>query len=107
MHDHAGAAVRVARAHGVASTADGRYALRIGDESKPVVGDDITRLLNDRPARPWESLPVAGLVRSALDADKCAAFAAAVRALGRPTACAYLPSTPQARHSQCGRRRPG
>lgn len=75
--------LRVARAHGVASTADGRYALRIGDESKPVVGDDIARLLNDRPARPWESLPVAGLVRSGLDADKCAAFVAAVRASAR------------------------
>lgn len=75
--------LRVARAHGPASTSDGRYAIRIGDESKPVVGDDITRLLNDRPARPWESLSVAGLVRSALDADKCAAFMAAVRASSR------------------------
>jgi ATP-dependent DNA helicase RecG len=75
--------LRVARAQGVASTSDGRYALRIGDESKPVVGDDITRLLNDRPARPWESLPVAGLVRSGLDADQCAAFVAAVRESAR------------------------
>jgi ATP-dependent DNA helicase RecG len=75
--------LRVARAHGPASTSDGRYAIRIGDESKPVVGDDITRLLNDRPARPWESLPVAGLARSGLDADKCAAFVAAVRASAR------------------------
>ncbi|MDP2007140.1 MAG: ATP-binding protein [Rubrivivax sp.] len=75
--------LRVARAHGVASTADGRYALRIGDESKPVVGDDVARLLNDRPARPWESLPVAGLVRSGLEADKCTAFVAAVRASSR------------------------
>ena len=75
--------LRVARAQGVASTADGRYALRIGDESKPVVGDDIARLLNDRPARPWESLPVAGLARGGLDADKCSAFVAAVRASAR------------------------
>ena len=75
--------LRVARAHGVASTADGRYALRIGDQSKPVVGDDVARLLNDRPARPWESLLVAGLARSGLDADKCAAFIAAVRASSR------------------------
>lgn len=75
--------LRVARAHGVASTADGRYALRIGDESKPVVGDDVARLLADRPARPWELLPVAGLVRSGLDANKCAAFVAAVRASSR------------------------
>lgn len=75
--------LRVARAHGLASTADGRYALRIGDESKPVVGDDVARLLNDRPARPWESLPVAGLARSGLDADKSAAFVAAIRASDR------------------------
>lgn len=82
---HGGAYIdlRVARAHGVASTADGRYALRVDDESMPVVGDDVARLLNDRPARPWESLPVAGLARSALDADKCAAFVAAVRASAR------------------------
>ena len=75
--------LRVARAHGVASTSDGRYALRIGDECKPVVGDDVARLLNDRPAQPWESLPVAGLARSGLDADKCAAFLAAIRTSAR------------------------
>ena len=32
----------VARAHGVASTADGRYAIRIGDACKRVVGADWT-----------------------------------------------------------------
>lgn len=47
------------------------------------MGDDIARLLNDRPARPWESLPVAGLARSGLDAEKCTAFVAAVRASAR------------------------
>ena len=45
----------VARALGVASTVDGRYALRIDDTCCPVTGDDMARLLNDRPARPWES----------------------------------------------------
>ena len=73
----------VGRAHGTASTSDGRYALRIGDECKPVVGDDIGRLFNDRPAQPWETLPVAGLVRTGLDPEKCSAFAAAVRASSR------------------------
>ena len=73
----------VGRSHGTASTPDGRYALRIGDECKPVVGDDIARLFNDRPAQPWESLPVPGLTRSDLDADKCSAFIAAVRASRR------------------------
>ena len=73
----------VGRSHGTASTSDGRYALRIGDECKPVVGDDIARLFNDRPAQPWESLPVAGLSPSGLDADKCGAFITAVRASPR------------------------
>ncbi len=73
----------VGRAHGTASTSDGRYALRIGDECMPVVGDDIARLFNDRPAQPWELLPVAGLTRSSLDAEKCNAFMAAVRASSR------------------------
>jgi ATP-dependent DNA helicase RecG len=75
--------LRVARAHSPASTADGRYAVRVGDECKPLVGDDVMRLLNDRPARPWELLPVAGLARGDLDADKCAAFVAAVRVSAR------------------------
>jgi len=75
--------LRIAPTRGAASTADGRYALRIGDETLPVVGDDVLRLLNDRPARPWETLPVTGLSRSALDPDKCAAFVAAVRASPR------------------------
>ncbi len=73
----------VGRAHGTASTADGRYALRIGDQCMPVVGDDIGRLFTDRPAQPWESVPVAGLVRSGLDPEKCAAFVAALRASSR------------------------
>jgi ATP-dependent DNA helicase RecG len=75
--------LQVARAHGVASTTDGRYALRIGDESKPVVGDDVSRLLNDRPARPWESLLVVGLSPSNLDANQRATFVAAIRASSR------------------------
>lgn len=73
----------VGRSHGTASTSDGRYALRIGDESRPVVGDDIGRLFSDRPARPWETLPVAGLARTQLDPEKCRAFLGAVRASPR------------------------
>jgi len=34
----------IPRAMSVASTTDGRYFLRISDESKPVVGDDVMRL---------------------------------------------------------------
>lgn len=75
--------LRVARAQGVASTTDGRFALRVQDETLPVLGDDVVRLINDRPARPWETLPAAGLTRSALESGKCTAFVAAVRASPR------------------------
>lgn len=46
----------IARSLGVASTSDGRYYVRVGDTCQPVVGDDVLRLLNDRPGSPWESL---------------------------------------------------
>lgn len=46
----------VAKAFGVASTSDGRYFLRVGDSCQPVVGDDVMRLLNERPGIPWEAL---------------------------------------------------
>lgn len=46
----------VARAAGVASTRDGRYFLRVADVCRPVLGDDILALLNDRPIVPWETM---------------------------------------------------
>ena len=39
----------VSRAIGVASTSDGRYYLRVADTCRPVVGDDVLRLANERP----------------------------------------------------------
>jgi ATP-dependent DNA helicase RecG len=38
----------IPRSAGVASTSDGRYFLR--------VGDDVVRLANERPATPWEEM---------------------------------------------------
>jgi len=46
----------IAPSIGVASTHDGRFFLRVGDACRPVVGDDVLRLLTDRPGSPWESL---------------------------------------------------
>jgi ATP-dependent DNA helicase RecG len=51
----------VARAMGVASTSDGRYFIRIADDCKPVIGDDILRLINERPSTPWEMMSSHGL----------------------------------------------
>jgi len=48
--------VLVSRSTGVASTSDGRYHLRVGDTCRPLVGDEVMRLLDDRPMQPWETL---------------------------------------------------
>lgn len=75
--------VRVSRSHSPASTTDGRYYARISDECKPLLGDDIQRLLNERSAQPWETLTVLGVPRSRVDADKLAAFGRGIRTSDR------------------------
>ena len=40
--------VTISRSHAVASTTDGRFYLRVSDESKPLVGEEVQRLLNER-----------------------------------------------------------
>ena len=62
--------VHVPRAHGVASTSDGRYFLRVGDQSQPIVGDNVLRLASERPQVPWETLTHLGVARDAAAADK-------------------------------------
>jgi ATP-dependent DNA helicase RecG len=48
------AVVQIARSVSVPSTSDGRYFLRVGDRRKPVLGDDVLRLADERPGAPWE-----------------------------------------------------
>lgn len=72
----------VDRSANVASTADGRYFLRVADTCVPVLGDDVLRLANERPGRPWEAMNSLAS-RAAADADKLAGFAQGVRASDR------------------------
>jgi ATP-dependent DNA helicase RecG len=46
----------VQRGVGVASMSDGRYYIRVADSSRPVVGDEVMRLANERAAFPWETI---------------------------------------------------
>lgn len=57
----------IPRSVGVASTSDGRYFLRVGDTCRPVVGDDVLRLANERPALPWESMTSLGVPAANVD----------------------------------------
>jgi len=72
----------VQRGQGVASTSDGRYYLRVGDTSQPVLGDDVLRLANDRPGRPWETMD-SNVSRSMVDADKFIRLVTAIRSSDR------------------------
>lgn len=68
----------IERSPSVASTRDGRYFLRVGDSCQPVLGDDVLRLANERPGRPWEAMD-SGVPRGAADADKLARFVRGIR----------------------------
>ncbi|MBU6995874.1 ATP-binding protein [Ferrovum myxofaciens] len=62
--------LRIPRALAVASTTDGRYFLRVADQSKPVTGDDVMRLANERSALPWETQTTLHIPRVEADAAK-------------------------------------
>ena len=42
--------------HSLASTSDGRYYLRVGDSSKPVLGDEFFRLAGEKDSTKWENI---------------------------------------------------
>jgi ATP-dependent DNA helicase RecG len=73
----------IARSANVASTSDGRFYLRIADESKPVLGDDVMRLANERSALPWETLTTLEVSRGQADPAKAGAFLAGIRSSDR------------------------
>ncbi|MFZ3141237.1 ATP-binding protein [Polaromonas sp.] len=72
----------IERSPSVASTSDGRYFLRVSDTCVPVLGDDVLRLANERPGRPWEVMD-SGVSRGAADPAKLASFAQGIRTSGR------------------------
>ena len=73
----------IPRSVGVASTSDGRYFLRVGDTCRPVVGDDVLRLANERPALPWESMTSLGVPAANADSDKLARWSSRIRGSDR------------------------
>jgi len=76
-------ALTIPRATGIASTSDGRYFLRVGDTCQPIVGDDVMRLANERPATPWEEMTSLRIPRTDADAAKVERLCAGLRASDR------------------------
>lgn len=75
--------LRIPRAMAVASTTDGRYFLRVADQSKPVTGDDVMRLASERSALPWETQTTLHVPRTEIDVAKRDRLLAALRASDR------------------------
>ena len=75
--------LRIPRAMAVASTTDGRYFLRVADQSKPVTGDDVMRLASERSALPWETQTTLHIPRIDADAGKRDRLLSALRASER------------------------
>lgn len=73
----------IPRAIAVASTTDGRYFLRVADQSKPVTGDHVLRLAAERAALPWETQTTLQVPRSATAPDKLGKLVNALRASDR------------------------
>lgn len=75
--------LRIPRAMAVASTTDGRYFLRVADQSKPVTGDDVMRLASERSALPWETQTTLHVPRAEVDVGKRDKLLQALRASDR------------------------
>ena len=73
----------VPRSLAVASTTDGRYFLRVADQSKPVTGDDVMRLASERAALPWETQISLQIPRSDADPTKVDAILEGLRSSDR------------------------
>lgn len=73
----------IPRAMSVASTTDGRYFLRVADQSKPVTGEDVMRLASDRSALPWEIQTTLHIPRVEVDSVKRDKLLQALRASDR------------------------
>lgn len=70
----------------IASTSDGRYFLRVSDETKRLLPDDLSRLWNDRNSFVWELQVHVNLTSDRADPTKVAQFCHLIRTSDRVSA---------------------
>lgn len=66
----------------IAGTTDGKYYIRIGDESRPLLPDQLLHLLTDKPSYSWET-KATRVARTDYDEKKCIEFLRGIRASDR------------------------
>lgn len=63
----------------IAATSDGRYFLRVADESRRLMPEDLGRLMNDKSAFVWEAQPMRQVPTQQVDTDKVRDFLRNIR----------------------------
>jgi ATP-dependent DNA helicase RecG len=63
----------------IASTTDGRYYIRSGDTTVPLLPDEFSRLFTDKPAFIWEIKQVKSVLKNNYDEQKLAKFVYDIR----------------------------
>lgn len=58
----------------VASTTDGRYYIRVSDDCKPVLPDELNRLFTDKHAFQWETRVAKSVLKENVDQEKLQKF---------------------------------
>ena len=66
-------------AQSVASMSDGRYFIRVSDESRPLLPDELTRLIGDKTAYVWEAQTIKNVPRDRFDQAKLNRFVDAIQ----------------------------
>ncbi|MEI6644432.1 MAG: ATP-binding protein [bacterium] len=69
----------------IASTTDGRYFIRVADESKPVMPDELPRLLADKDAYVWETQATRRIPVASANPVQLSRFLSDIRASDRVT----------------------
>ena len=67
----------------IASTSDGRYFLRVSDECRPLMPDDLLRLMNDKASFVWEIQTSQQVPLTRYDEDKKHSFLKMIRSSER------------------------
>ena len=75
--------LKIFRSQSIAATSDGRYFLRVADSSRPLMPDEISRLLSEKTAHNWEEQTARNVSATLFDNAKKEQFLAEIRASER------------------------